>query len=80
MTIFDIIIFIVYDLLIKKSIAINDISFSVYYVTIKVNSSHSWFTLSHTMAHAENRPPPWCFFIVFLRGFFVLFFKIHFMK
>lgn len=65
MTIFDIISFIVYDLLIKKSIAINDISFSVYYVTVKMNSSHSRLTLSHPIAHAEDRPPPWRFFIVF---------------
>lgn len=65
MTIFDIISFIVYDLLIKKSIAINDISFSVYYVTVKMNSSHSRLALSHTIAHAEDRPPPWRFFIVF---------------
>ena len=41
------------------------ISFSVYYVTVKVNNSHSRLTLSHTMAHAEDRPPPWRFFIVF---------------
>ena len=39
--------------------------FSVYYVTVKVNSSHSRLTLSHTIAHAEDRPPPLAFFIVF---------------
>lgn len=50
------------------------ISFSVYYVTVKVNNSHSRLTLSHTIAHAEDRPPPWCFFTVFWgEEFFCLF-------
>lgn len=34
-------------------------------ITVKVNSSHSRLTLSHTIAHAEDRPPPLAFFIVF---------------
>ena len=44
--------------------------FSVTMFTILLNSSHSRLTLSHTIAHAENRPLPWRFFIVFWGGFF----------
>lgn len=38
-----------------------------------MNCSHSQLALSHTIAHAEDRPPPWRFFIVFRGGFFCSF-------
>ena len=65
-------------LLIHKFISLRVfLSFSVYYITVKVNSSHSRLTLIHTMAHAKDRHPPWCFFIIF-GGFFYSFFQISF--
>ena len=54
-------------------LSIVQLSFSVYYITVKVNNSYSRLTLSHTIAHAEDRPPSWRFFIVFWGGFFCFF-------